>query len=157
MANLGHCLRLPYNIMILAVGHYKQTQHNYIIATTINIVISIVGVKQFGLIGVTFGTLVAMFYQTIWMAWYNSKNFIQWPMRNFIKQMAVDAVSAVVIYWLGSLMEMSSVSYVAWVVLAVKVTAIGGIIVLVVNGMFYREYLGKIGRKVVSVVRRCKR
>ena len=78
-------------------------------------------------------------------------------MRNFIKQMAVDAVSAVVIYWLGSLMEMSSVSYVAWVVLAVKVTAIGGIIVLVVNGMFYREYLGKIGRKVVSVVRRCKR
>ena len=150
-------MRLPYNIMILAVGHYKQTQHNYIIATIINIVISIIGVKQFGLIGVTFGTLVAMFYQTIWMAWYNSKNFIQWPMRNFIKQMGVDAVSAVGIYWLGSLMEMSSVSYVAWVMLAVKVTAIGGIVVLVVNGVFYREYLGRISRKVVSVVRRCKR
>lgn len=156
-ANSGHCLRLPYNIMILAAGHYKQTQHNYIIAAMMNIVISIIGVKQFGLIGVALGTMAAMVYQTVWMAWYNSKNFIQWSMRNFIKQMAVDAVSAVVIYWLGSLMEMSSVSYVAWVVLAVKVTAIGGIIVLVVNGMFYREYLGKIGRKVVSVVRRCKR
>lgn len=156
-ANSGHCLRLPYNIMILAAGHYKQTQHNYIIVAMMNIVISIIGVKQFGLIGVALGTMAAMVYQTVWMAWYNSKNFIQWSMRNFIKQMAVDAVSAVVIYWLGSLMEMSSVSYVAWVVLAVKVTAIGGIIVLVVNGMFYREYLGKIGRKVVSVVRRCKR
>lgn len=156
-ANSGHCLRLPYNIMILAAGHYKQTQHNYIIAAMMNIVISIIGVKQFGLIGVALGTMAATVYQTVWMAWYNSKNFIQWSMRNFIKQMAVDAVSAVVIYWLGSLMEMSSVSYVAWVVLAVKVTAIGGIIVLVVNGMFYREYLGKIGRKVVSVVRRCKR
>ena len=152
-----YCLSLPYLIMILAVGHYKQTQYKFVVAAVINIVVSVICVKQFGLIGVALGTLAAMAYQTVWMAWYNSKNFICWSMRNFIKQMAVDAVSAVVIYWLGSLMEMSSVSYVAWVVLAVKVTAIGGIIVLVVNGMFYREYLGKIGRKVVSVVRRCKR
>ena len=147
-ANSGNCLRLPYNIMILAAGHYKQTQHNYIIAAVMNIVISIIGVKQFGLIGVALGTLAAMIYQTVWMAWYNSKNFIQWPMKNFFKQIGVDAVSAVGIYWLGSLMEMSSVSYVAWVLLAVKVIAIGGIIVLVVNGMFYREYLRKIWRKV---------
>lgn len=147
-ANSGHCLRLPYNIMILAAGHYKQTQHNYIIAAVMNIAISIVCVMQFGLIGVALGTLAAMVYQTVWMAWYNSKNFIQWPMKNFFKQFGVDAFSAVGIYWLGSLMEMSSVSYVAWVMLAVKVTAIGGIVVLVVNGVFYREYLRKIGRKV---------
>ena len=153
-ANSGNCLRLPYNIMILAAGHYKQTQHNYIIAAVMNIVISIIGVKQFGLIGVALGTLAAMIYQTVWMAWYNSKNFIQWPMKNFFKQIGVDAVSAVGIYWLGSLMEMSSVSYVAWVILAVKVTAIGGIVVLLVNGVFYREYLGKISRKVVMVARR---
>lgn len=82
-ANSGHCLRLPYNIMILAAGHYKQTQHNYIIAAAMNIVIAIVCVMQFGLIGVALGTLASMVYQTVWMAWYNSKNFIQWPMRNF--------------------------------------------------------------------------
>ena len=152
-----YCLSLPYLIMILAVGHYKQTQYKFVVAAVINIVVSVICVKQFGLIGVALGTLVAMVYQTVWMAWYNSKNFICWSMRKFAKQICVDVVSAVGIYWLGSLMEMSSVSYVAWVVLAVKVTAIGGIIVLVVNGMFYREYLGKIGRKVVSVVRRCKR
>lgn len=147
-ANSGHCLRLPYNIMILAAGHYKQTQHNYIIAAVMNIAISIVCVMQFGLIGVALGTLAAMVYQTVWMAWYNSKNFICWSMRKFAKQICVDVVSAVGIYWLGSLMEMSSVSYVEWVLLAVKVIAIGGIIVLVVNGMFYREYLRKIWRKV---------
>ena len=147
-ANSGHCLRLPYNIMILAAGHYKQTQHNYIIAAVMNIAISIVCVMQFGLIGVALGTLAAMAYQTVWMAWYNSKNFICWSMRKFAKQICVDVVSAVGIYWLGSLMEMSSVSYVEWVLLAVKVIAIGGIIVLVVNGMFYREYLRKIWRKV---------
>ena len=54
--------------MILAGGHYKQTQNNYIIAAIINIVISILFVNILGLAGVAIGTLLAMFYQTIWMA-----------------------------------------------------------------------------------------
>lgn len=143
-ANSGHCLRLPYNIMILAAGHYKQTQHNYIIAAVINLVISIIGVKQFGLIGVTLGTMAAMVYQTVWMAWYNSKNFIQWPMRNFFKQMAVNGVSAVLIFTVTSYFNMTGVSYLEWVVLAIKVTACGIFIALLVNYIFYKEFILKI-------------
>ena len=48
IANAGHCLRLPYNILILAAGHYKQTQSNYIIAMILNIVVSIATVKMWG-------------------------------------------------------------------------------------------------------------
>ena len=143
-ANSGHCLRLPYNIMILAAGHYKQTQHNYIIAAVINLVISIIGVKQFGLIGVTLGTMAAMVYQTVWMAWYNSKNFIQWPMRNFFKQMAVNGVRAVLIFTVTSYFNMTGVSYLEWVVLAIKVTACGIFIALLVNYIFYKEFILKI-------------
>lgn len=148
-ANSGHCLRLPYNIMILAAGHYKQTQHNYIIAAVMNIVISIIGVKQFGLIGVALGTLAAMVYQTVWMAWYNSKNFIQWPMKNFFKQIGVDAVSALGIFVVGSCFSLSTIGYVSWVILAIKVTACGIIIGAIVNYVFYREYMLKIVQKVV--------
>lgn len=128
-ANSGHCLRLPYNIMILAAGHYKQTQHNYVIAAVMNIAISIIAVKQFGLIGVTLGTLAAMVYQTVWMAWYNSKNFIQWPMHNFFKQMAVNAVSVVLIFIVTGYFTMTGVSYLGWVVLAIKATACGCFVV----------------------------
>ena len=135
-ANSGHCLRLPYNIMILAAGHYKQTQHNYIIAAVINIVISIIGVKQFGLIGVTLGTMAAMVYQTVWMAWYNSKNFIQWPMRNFFKQMAVNVVSAVSIFTVTGYFNMTGVSYLGWVVLAIKATVCGVFVVFLINYIF---------------------
>ena len=148
-ANSGHCLRLPYNIMILAAGHYKQTQHNYIIAAVMNIVISIIGVKQFGLIGVALGTLAAMIYQTVWMAWYNSKNFIQWPMKNFFKQIGVDAVSALGIFVVGSCFSLSTIGYVSWVILAIKVTACGIIVGAIVNYVFYREYMLKIVQKVV--------
>lgn len=147
-ANSGHCLRLPYNIMILAAGHYKQTQHNYIIAAVMNIVISIIGVKQFGLIGVALGTMAAMVYQTVWMAWYNSKNFIQWSMRNFFKQMAVNGVSAVSIFIVTGYFTMTGVSYLEWIVLAIKVTACGIFVAFLVNYIFYKEFMLKITQKI---------
>lgn len=149
-ANSGHCLRLPYNIMILAAGHYKQTQHNYIIAAVMNIVISIMGVKQFGLIGVTLGTLAAMVYQTVWMAWYNSKNFIKWPMRNFFKQMAVNATSAVSIFIVTGYFTMTGVSYLEWIVLAIKVTACGIFVAFFVNYIFYKELISRIANKLIK-------
>ena len=150
LANVVRCLRIPYNIMILAAGHYKQTQHNYIIAAVMNIVISIIGVKQFGLIGVTLGTLAAMVYQTVWMAWYNSKNFIQWPMRKFFKQMAVNAVSAVSIFTVTSFFNMTGVSYLEWIVLAIKVTICGIFVAFLINYIFYKEFMLKITDKFMK-------
>lgn len=149
-ANSGHCLRLPYNIMILAAGHYKQTQHNYIIAAAMNIVIAIVCVMQFGLIGVALGTLASMVYQTVWMAWYNSKNFIQWPMRNFFKQMAVNAVSAVLIFIVTGYFNMTGVSYLGWGVLAIKATVCGVFVVFLINYIFYKEFVLKITYKIMK-------
>ena len=149
-ANSGHCLRLPYNIMILAAGHYKQTQHNYIIAAVMNIAISIVCVMQFGLIGVALGALAAMVYQTVWMAWYNSKNFIQWPMKNFFKQIGVDAVSAVGIFAIGSYFSLSAVGYLSWVILAMKVTACGIFVALLINYVFYKRFMLEITDKLMK-------
>lgn len=149
-ANSGHCLRLPYNIMILAAGHYKQTQHNYIIAAAMNIVISIICVMQFGLIGVALGTLASMVYQTVWMAWYNSKNFIQWPMRKFFKQMAVNVVSAVLIFIVTGYFTMTGVSCLGWVVLAIKATVCGIFVVFLINYIFYKEFVLKITDKIMK-------
>lgn len=143
-ANSGHCLRLPYNIMILAAGHYKQTQHNYIIAAVMNVAISIICVKQFGLIGVTLGTLSAMVYQTVWMAWYNSKNFICWPMRKFAKQICVDAVSAIFIILICLNLNMDDINYIAWAILAIKVTICGIIISGFTNIIFYKNFMFKL-------------
>ena len=136
-----YCLSLPYLIMILAVGHYKQTQYKFVVAAVINIVISVICVKQFGLIGVALGTLAAMAYQTAWMAWYNSKNFIQWTMKNFFKQIGVDAVSAVGIAFFTSCFALSSVNYISWIVLSIKVTIVGLLVIVAVNAFFYRSYI----------------
>lgn len=141
VANAGHCLRLPYNIMILATGHYKQTQSNYIIATILNIVISVVMVFSWGLIGVAIGTLAAMMYQTVWMANYNSKNLLKWPFRNFVKQVIVDVVTVLACFGATRFLKFTNISYIGWIVLAIKTTLIVGIVTFLINLIFYRKRL----------------
>lgn len=144
-------LRFPYNVMILASGHYKQTQNNYIIVAALNIVISIITVKIWGLVGVAVGTLVAMGYQTIWMALYNMKNLLRLSLINLLKQLAIDALIATIAYPLASKITMINVSYGAWIIMALKAVVIWGAVVLVVNYIFYRSdvnvFLGKLKTK----------
>lgn len=150
LANAGHCLRLPYNILVLAGGHYKQTQNNYIIAAVLNIVISIFSVKQFGLIGVTFGTLIAMLYQTVWMAYYNSKNLIKWPFKIFIKQLCIDVVTFAIMYFISTkAFIFNPANYFEWVVIAIKVSLITLVIVFMINFVFYRKYVNNIFHKIL--------
>ena len=46
LANAVHCLRMPYNLMILAGGHYKQTQNNCKYPSSANFHISILPQKS---------------------------------------------------------------------------------------------------------------
>lgn len=149
-ANAAHCLRLPYNIMILAAGHYKQTQNNYIIAAIINIVISILAVRAWGLVGVAIGTLIAMGYQTVWMAWYDSRNLIKWPLMNFVKQISVDIMTVALCGLISSMFSMHSVSYFGWILNAVEVSSTWLIIMIIINAIVYRDKV----LRMVSIVKR---
>ena len=150
LANAMHCLRLPYNILILAGGHYKQTQNNYIIAAVLNLVISIVMVMNWGLIGVAIGTLVAMGYQTVWMAYYDSKNLINWPFVRFLKQLGVDILTVFIGVLFTKGMVMETISYISWVMLAIKTACVWFCIVLIINMIFYRSNIANIFMKYLK-------
>ena len=140
MANAGHCLRLPYNLMILAGGHYKQTQRCYIIAAALNLSISIVAVRAFGLIGVTIGTLIAMAYQTMWMAIYVSKNLIRWPIKKFIRQVLTDFIEFGTAYALTIYIPMCDCNFIAWVLLAIIDAFIWIVVIVLINKILYPQY-----------------
>lgn len=149
-ANAGHCLRLPYNLLILAGGHYKQTQNNYIVASILNIVLSILLVNFFGLIGVAIGTLVAMLYQTIWMAIYDSNNLINWPIKNFIKQFLIDLVTAVLILFIGKVISINYITWTGWIIYAIKITFSSIIFVFIINFIFYQDYIKSMFRRFIK-------
>lgn len=143
-----YCLRLPYNLMVLAGNHYKQTQNSYVVATIINIIVSILTVKKYGLVGVAIGTLVSMVYQTIWMALYNSKNLVCWPLQYFIKQVVVDVISVSVPKILCGYLEMTTITYGGWFAMALKVALIWGGWIVMVNIWFYKDMLMSIVRRI---------
>ncbi len=143
MAHACHCLRLPYNLMIFAAGKYKETQHNYVIATVMNIVISVLCVKQWGLVGVAIGTLVSMLYQTIWMARYNAFNLVRRPMTVFGKQILADLITVSLYAVIPLPRLLTHVQYSAWILLAVETAACFGVITLVINLLLYKTQLNQ--------------
>lgn len=147
IANGIHCLRIPYVVMILAAGHYKQTQSNYLITAFVNIIVSILLVIKYGLIGVAIGTLVSMLYQTIWMANYVSQKIIKNSRNNFIKLFVTDIMTFIIILFSNSLVKMKNITYMAWILMAVKVAIISVFIMIIINLLFYHKKLFNLFNK----------
>lgn len=58
-------------------GHFKLTQNRSIIESVINITISLIAVKNFGIYGVLVGTIVALIYRTNDMIIYASRKLLK--------------------------------------------------------------------------------
>lgn len=139
MAHAIHCIRDPYNILILASGHYKQTQNCYFFTALINVVVSVASVRMWGLIGVAIGTLVAMAFQTIWIVVYNSKNIIYWPIKCFVKQVIVDLLSVITIWFLARNIHFNNPNYFTWLCSAAMVFVISFVVLALMAFVFYRK------------------
>ena len=131
------CLRTPYNIWILAAGHFKQTQKCHIVAALLNLSISVILVLRCGLVGIAIGTLIAMCYQTTWMMFYTTKKLIKCNIRGLIKQLLTDALSVGLICILARNISLQSVSYVGWIIMAIKIALISILCIVAVVSIFY--------------------
>ncbi len=155
LAQAAYCLRLPYNIMVLAAGHYKETQRSAIIEALINIVVSVVLVFNFGLIGVAIGTFVAMMYRTIYLAYYLSKNIISRKLHHFVKHLTVDAIGVaalfVIVNVFSDFFTLTSVNYVSWLVLAVKTGFAALVVFALTNTVFFRSKLTRLLKRQKNI------
>lgn len=148
LAHACHCLRLPYELPILAAGHFRQTQGCHIAAALINLSVSALTVKLWGLIGVALGTLIAMLYQSVWMAFYDAKYILHMPIRSFFRHLLVDLLTALPASLLTLQLPLLRVSYGAWILLAFESAGLWALIALGVNLLFYREMTLRLFRAV---------
>lgn len=132
-------LRTPYNIWILAAGHFKQTQRCHITAAAVNLVISAISVFHWGLIGVAIGTLIAMCYQTAWMALYTARNLVKCPTSHIVKQCLTDLTAAALICSIASQINLQEITYLGWLFMALKVAAVAIVCVTAVFILFFRK------------------
>lgn len=136
-----YSLRTPYQSIILAAGHFKETQKSSFIEAGMNVVISVIMVRKYGLIGITVGTLISMIYRTLYLVNYLSKTIVFRSRKIFAKQIMVDILSFSIMLLIGfTSMNFYEVdSLISWVLLA-GVLGISFIVLLFfINYIFYKE------------------
>lgn len=134
-----YCIRIPYNMLVFAAGRYKETQRSAIIEAVLNIIISVVFVKQFGINGVSIGTLFAMLYRTTYFAYYLSRHIIRKSMKEYFKLLFVDLISVVLTALLCRSISLEVLSYISLIIMAIKVGCICLAVNVLINLVLYRK------------------
>ena len=150
MGQMLYCLRLPYNAMIFASGHYKETQNGAFIEAAINVVASVVLVVRFGLIGVAIGTFLAMTYRTVHLVMYLRKHILMRPAKHFIKHVVIDVAVIGLSLLATSSIELGSPTYLSWIIMALKIALIVGAIVISANILLYMDLFRVAVKKVLK-------
>lgn len=143
MGQAAYCLRIPYEIMIQAAGHYKQTQTSSIIEAVLNIVTAVVLVLTLGMEGVAISSVVAMGYRTVYLVFYMQKNILNRSVKYFFKHLAVDGMSVAVMALATSWMEIIPTNYMEWAISAVIVALICFAVSCTMNLIFYKNDISK--------------
>lgn len=136
------CIRLPYQNLTEAAGHFKQTKRDAITEAALNILVSIILVRPLGITGVALGTLIAMTYRTTKFAVYAYRVFIKSSIAGYVKRMLV-SVFSIVLYggilfgrYYNAALAYSS-DYFHWAVMAAAVTVPLIIYLSIINICFY--------------------
>lgn len=134
-----YCLRIPYEMMIQAAGHYKQTQTSSIIEAVTNIVLAVILVINFGLVGVAISTIVAIGYKTVYLAFYIRRNILYRSIRHFLKHVMVDTVCVCLMIAATLWFDMKPTNYYEWIILALIVSLICSSVCLIINIIMYKK------------------
>lgn len=147
-------IRVPYNDLVKAAGHFKQTKKGAYIEAITNTIISCILVKSLGITGVAIGTLVAMSIRTIEFMYYSSKYILERNIYYVFKRVIIIGIELVIITLCVSILQNENfIGYLGWGIKAIKVTVISSIIVISINPLIYKENLKNIIEKVRVVIK----
>lgn len=147
------CIRVPYQNIVDAAGHFKQTRNSAVIEAFLNLSISIVMVICWGLVGVAIGTLVSSLYRTVYLALYASKHILNRACYSFIKRVGCCLLEFALIYTLvRCFVNMPVTGYASWFIYAVIVGFLSSIVVLLCSVIFDRKDFLDCVRKAGSIL-----
>lgn len=141
LAAVLYCLRMPYHSLVIAAGHFKQTELASYGEACINVVLSIALVSRLGLVGVAIGTVTATLFRFLYYVLYLSKHIASRKPIFFAKRFLANAVSFAICCISGKLIvsHIPINSYTVWGLCGIAVFILAAVIVLGINILFYRE------------------
>lgn len=148
-------VRIPYQLLVNAAGHFKQTRNGAIIECILNLVISIVLVIKFGLIGVTIGTIVALIFRNLQYSLYASKHILKRKFERITKLFATSFIEIVAIGLIVSKLNFMEIhNYFDWFVYAVVIAILVFVILISTSFLLYKQELYGIYNKINSMIKK---
>lgn len=145
LAEYVYCFRDPYVSVSYAAGHFRQTAKYAYMEAIVNIVVSLLLVKQLGLVGVAIGTLVSMILRMLCSVYYLKKNIAYRPIRILVKYILVFWTSGFGIASLFMIfVKFNPSNYVEWMFLAVVSGMVTLLVLSVVSYVFFPKEFCKL-------------
>lgn len=133
-------VRTPGVTIILAKGHYNETQGRALIEMTICVIGQLCFVSKMGIEGVILGTIIAYAYRTVDIVIYSNQQIMgQSPFvtfRRILLGAAILAVASILLNW-----EIQVNGYLSWILSAVVVLACAITTTMIVNTVLDRKTL----------------
>lgn len=154
IAGAFSCFRIPYQTIVEAAGHFKQTRNGAVIEAGLNIIISLILISKFGLTGVSIGTLVATVFRSVQYAIYLSKHIVKRNIMIFIFHIIINAVIALLTYAVSEyLFTFDIANWGWWVLKAVLVAVTSALISFILHFIFYRKDIIALISKITALLK----
>jgi O-antigen/teichoic acid export membrane protein len=146
-------IKTPQGMLVLSAGLYKETRYRSLAQALIIIVVGVPLAYFYGLVGVLLGLLASNIYRAVDLLFFIPKYVTGLSFWHTLKKWAVIAVNTALTFGAFSLIQFPADSYLAWVLLAVCVAGICGVINLITFSIVcpgdMKSLLGRV-RKLIK-------
>ncbi len=151
IAVFANTMKSPYLLLCEGLGRFKETRNGAAAEPIVNIVLSIVFVKFFGVVGVLMGTFCSSVFRMIYNARYASTHIFEIKWRHFVKHFVVVEGTFLCCYITGAKVISDTITnYYHWCLNSLLVGIICVIIVLIVSLLFYKEQVAFFVKKILK-------
>ncbi len=154
LAKLLVNIRIPAIVAINTAGHFKEVRNYAVVEAIINLVLSIVLVLWLGIYGVLIGTIIGAAYRTPILIRYANRNIIKQPLRQYYQKIGLWLPIFIISYILGVLINFGFTNLWQWLIGALIVAVICGVIFIIWISIFDKNLFNEIKRLIMSKKRK---
>lgn len=142
-------IKSPYNSLAHDAGKFKETKVGSWIEAIINIVVSLILVKKYGMVGVVIGTLASVIYRGISFIKYVSSDILDRNILISLKKLFLCLVQYLLIYIICKFIKVNVHSYLSWILYAMMVFGLSSAIVMLTTVLFDKKLIKNIRELLV--------
>ena len=143
-AEFNYIIRYPFATLVYSKGNFKETTKYAIFEPIVNIIISIILAKKYGIVGVAIGTLVSMPIRSFGFIYYSIKYILKEKMFKYTSIILLSFIELLFIFIMRKYLIFVEINnYLTWFISALITLVMVSFFIIIMNVIIYRIVLRK--------------